>query len=316
MRATPRSAIRNPKTAFSLVELLVVITIIGILIGLLLPAVQAARESARRVQCVNNLKQIGVALHSHVEQKGAFPPGHYQADSHLWDGFEATWITFLLPYLEQGNLNEAAHWDHGFGYSANPADPNYQVTSTELAAFKCPSNLQVDCWYGGYARGSYVANNGLGPMKEWYYGDIPAMQKRVTGVFCLDNHMTPDRIKDGLSSTAFVSETCTVPGGDQRGVMHYPEGPLYHHNYTPNSAMPDELRTGSCVNVEWAPCNDTLFGGALARKLTMTARSLHPNGVHVCFGDGHVQFVANAISLATWQALGTPDGGEVISSEF
>lgn len=318
-RRDHQSEIINDKSmGFTLVELLVVIAIIGILIALLLPAVQAAREAARRTQCLNNLKQIGLAVHLHSEQKRVLPPGYtwrfgggQVAPPGTLNGDEATWITYLLPYMEQTSLYDLIDWTHTFGYGAS--DPNAKITTVHLPLMNCPSNPRppTALWYGGYARGSYAANNGLGPQVEWNTG----IQSRMAGVFYWNSSLSPAEIRDGLSNTALVSETCVVPGGDQRGVMHYPEGSFYHHNYTPNSAVPDLLRSGSCVDVPWAPCNEG-FSHAGNRALTATARSQHPGGVHLCLGDGRSQFVANSIDLKLWQALSTPTGGEVVSGDF
>ena len=304
---------KSPK-GFTLVELLVVITIIGILISLLLPAVQAAREAARRMQCGNNLKQIGLALHLHNEAKGYFPPGHFWHQSGS-DGSEATWITYSLPYLEQANLYATIDWTQPFGQAHSTNRVQWTVCKTTLSTFSCPSNEQVEAVAnGGYARGTYAANNGIGPMVESDLANLPV--KRMAGVFYLNSNMTAAQVRDGLSNTAFVHEIRTVPGEDFRGMMHYPEGPLCHHNYTPNSTVPDEIRGDACISVDGAPCDGSLYNSWNPRVLTMTARSNHAGGVNLALGDGSVRFVGDSVALAIWQALGTPQGSEVTSGDF
>jgi prepilin-type N-terminal cleavage/methylation domain-containing protein/prepilin-type processing-associated H-X9-DG protein len=311
------------RKAFTLVELLVVITIIGILIALLLPAVQAAREAARRMQCGNNVKQIGLAMHAHHEAKGAFPVGHYYYVD-KWGmpenikGTSATWITYLLAYIEQGNVFAMMDWNANFG-NATSTNANGEVAMTPLVTLQCPSNEVVKPWADVFARGNYAANNGFGPMKECTPLVLPIQQRtytlngvtvtgpKVAGAFYINSKMSAAEIKDGLSNTAFVSEICTVPGEDIRGVLHYPEGPIYHHNYTPNSSAPDLIRTGSCVNVPFAPCDPSNASNYESRNILMTARSLHPGGVNLLLGDGSVRFVSDSVALVIWQALSTPD---------
>ena len=140
----------------------------------------------------------------------------------------------------------------------------------------------------------------------------------VAGVFYLNSSLSAADIRDGLSHTAFASEIRVVDGLDFRGVLHYPEGPLYHHNYTPNSSVPDEIRSGGCVSVPDAPCDGSLFNSWNPRKLTMTARSAHPGGVDLLLGDGGVRFVGDSVALNVWQALCTPCSapGEVITAIF
>jgi len=308
--------------AFTLVELLVVIAIIGILIALLLPAVQAAREAARRSQCTNNLKQIGLALHMHHDQKRHFPPGHFwnpQWPNSADYGTEACWIAYILPFIEQKALYDQIDWNYGFGSAASP--PNYRnltVTRQVLPAFVCPSNRMVrGMTFNGleaYARGSYVANNGIGPMRESNLANLPvvrpvpgttAMSPYTAGVFYLNSNMNMASITDGTTNTVLASEIRLAAGNDFRGVMHYPEGPLYHHNYTPNSLVPDDIRSSFCVTEPEAPCRGA-FAGWNPRALTMTARSYHPGGVNAVLGDGSVRFVSETIVLKTWQALCTP----------
>jgi len=316
----PTSAACGGRLAFTLVELLVVITIIGILIALLLPAVQSAREAARRTQCINNLKQIGLAMHMHHEQNGVFPVGHFWPQSNGGDegGAESTWVTYLLPYLEQGPLYDDIEWTRGFGHANVEDHPNIQVTRVTLPMFQCPSGPKAKpLMYDGregHARGSYLANNGIGPMAESDLDDDPPARQQP-GVFYINSQTRVADIRDGTSNTAFVSETALTTDRELRGVLHYPEGPLYHHNHTPNSTVDDEVRTGWCVDRPEAPCIET-FSNWNPRSLTHTARSYHPGGVSLLLGDGSVRFVTESTSLNTWQALCTPADGEVVSSDF
>ena len=316
-----KSATCRPPTGFTLVELLVVITIIGILIGLLLPAVQSAREAARRMQCNNNLKQIGLALHLHHEQHGHFPPGHFWPESNLGnrDGAEATWVTYILPYLEQNALYDKINWDRSFGHSAYPPDHvNIDITGQVLPMFLCPSNQRVNpmsvSGVEAYARGSYVANNGIGPMEDFDLSDLPVVRlvpdtgeesPSMAGVFYMNSNMTIAQIRDGTSNTAMVSEIRLAAGNDFRGVLHYPEGPFYHHNYSINDLVPDGIRASFCANEPLAPCVG-IFSSCNPRLLTMTARSFHPGGVNLLLADGSVRMVGDSIVLKTWQALSTP----------
>ena len=307
---------------FTLVELLVVIAIIGILIALLLPAVQAAREAARRMQCTNNLKQVGTAMHTSLSANGAFPAGSFwKKDSKQYSsGNEATWITFLLAYMEQASLYAQINWDgpDSFGSAWVGGNDTYKpITSTLLSGMNCPSaKRDTGLWYNTYAKGNYAANNGIGPMVEWF--DPPT--DRMAGVFYLSykwTGMTPGDISDGLSHTAFVSEILTVKKegmyDDVRGVMQYPEGPLYHHNRTPNDSYPDYVRQDCCVNTPDAPCEIATIA---YRAMLMTARSSHPGGVNLLLGDGSCRFVADSITTDTWQALSTPAENEIVTNNF
>ncbi len=307
--------ILRKRTGFTLVELLVVIAIIGALVALLLPAVQAAREASRRSSCTNNLRQLGVGTHIFHDTFLRLPAGT------VWEpgvtsgntrGCEATWLTHLLPYVEQDALYKTGDFNQGFGQGTT-GHPNNTITSTFLKVTRCPSDVYPVIISGAgasvvWARGNYVANNGIGPMTETTTIDI---NSRPQGVFMLQSKNRFADITDGTTNTVFLSELLKSPGNDWRGVMHYPEGPLYHHNQTPNSPVPDEFRQGFCLSILRAPCVPTSTSWN-PKRITLGARSLHPGGVMVLLGDSSVRWVSNNITLATWRALSSPQGGETL----
>jgi type II secretory pathway pseudopilin PulG len=323
------------------VELLVVIAIIGVLVALLLPAVQAAREAARRAHCTNNVKQIGLAMHNFHSARNHFPRGYYWESAPGDDTDfnrnenEATWVYYLLPYLEETSVSDRTDKTRGFGFAVVDGT-NETVIGKTLATFVCPSGEQAEPWNKAYAKGSYVANNGIGPMRDSTTSDIPVerpvprtslMSTSTAGVFFLNSDMKAGKITDGTSHTAFVSEIRMVAETEQitrvwakedfRGALHYPEGPLYHHNYTPNSLVPDGVRTGQCVDLPAAPCVEA-YTNWRPRELMLTARSYHVGGVNLLLGDGGVRFVDDSIDLISWQALCTPQQvpGEPLGSDY
>jgi prepilin-type N-terminal cleavage/methylation domain-containing protein/prepilin-type processing-associated H-X9-DG protein len=292
-------------SGFSLIELLIVISIIGILITLLLPAVQAAREAARKTHCLNNLKQVGTGLSSFYTAKNVFPMGHYcTAKDPATDGNEATWITYLLPYIEENSLYQQIDWTKSFGYAPAAPYSNRPITNARIALLNCPSSIEVgSTLYGSFARGTYAANNGIGPMRESALEDLPL--KRQGGVFYMNSKTTFAKIQDGSSKTALVCELHVVEGDDWRGVMHYPEGPFYHHNNPPNSSVADGLRQNGCHSISAAPCEAT-FWEWRPRVLTVNARSYHSGGVNLLLADGSVHFVRDTIDANVWTGLATP----------
>jgi prepilin-type N-terminal cleavage/methylation domain-containing protein/prepilin-type processing-associated H-X9-DG protein len=303
---------------FTLVELLVVIAIIGILIALLLPAVQAAREAARRMQCSNNLKQVGLALHTYHSTHQSFPSGVIWGGIPAYGPMGATWIAMSLPFLEQGVLAEQMDDGHGFGGAAGN---NMDVAEQRLSVFQCPSDVQQPAANGGvYAKGNYAGNNGIGPMQP---GADPMCGgcsiPRKPGIFMNNSQTRFATITDGTSMTVAVAELLQGPPGGTgayrsgwQGVMHYWEGPLYQHDRTPNTSVPDEIRNAWCGDPrEFAPCIET-YNNHNDTKLILSARSRHPGGVQACFCDGSVRFISESVALDTWQHLGRPDDGEVV----
>ena len=292
--------------AFTLVELLVVITIIGILIALLLPAVQTAREAARRSQCVNNLKQLGLGLLSYHDALQSFPPGMtYYSNTQLNDKF--TWPIFLFRYVEQGDLYDKIKFNSDMG----SCGANAAVMGVALPVFQCPSDGKSDFGHTCRTRNSYVGNTGIGYFR-WEY---PPTQK--PGIFQQNTVLQISDITDGTSNTVGISEIIKVQGTlEFRGAWSYCEGCLYQHDRTPNTRLPDESRVGFCPTADAthpkAPCIGT-YSAFNTRRSLLSARSMHPGGVHVLLMDGSVRFVGDSVELATWQALGTVAGNEVIS---
>ena len=331
----PNPASTNPKGAFTLVELLVVITIIGILIALLLPAVQAAREAARRMQCGNNVKQIALAVHSYHAAFGQFPPGNGYNPAVLYgnDGGtqEWTWVDRLFPYVEQTGLAGMINWSWLSGQPSGLSPAQLAVESAHVPTFLCPSDPGATNIFnqGGacvnlpsvimLGRICYGGSYGQGQMEE----ALPPAGHRVNGVFYANSNTRIADILDGTSHTLLLSELipghiCTV-----RGTHSYDEGPLFMVDHTPNDPTPDLVRW--CDQADGVPGADApclYAGGVLGGTLTAfnmvlhTSRSMHPGGVMVGMCDGSAQFVGNSIALGIWQALGTPNGGEPVSGEW
>jgi prepilin-type N-terminal cleavage/methylation domain-containing protein/prepilin-type processing-associated H-X9-DG protein len=338
----PQSIIRNPKSAgFTLVELLVVITIIGILIALLLPAVQAAREAARRMQCSNNQKQIGIALANFESNNGVFPAGDTGWDQKRTDWMGYTAFLQVLPFTEQGGLydmfDKTVRWLRS---------PNGKLIATSIPTYICPSGNAVgrtmtmpptpQIPYQIYARSNYAVCFG----KQYVFPIPPAIhpQKSTAASDCCDNSVA-DRgmfrvnvgrrvadVTDGLSQTVAASEVIDGIGDapdaqgryDMRGCWGYPFGHFYTHFAPPNATTTaDLLRPDYCPDAALTAVNPCIRLGASqdtdACQL-VAARSMHPGGVNCLFGDGHVEFVADTVDFPIWQALGTISGNEPVGN--
>jgi len=286
------------ETAFTLVELLVVIAIIGTLVALLLPAVQHAREAARRTSCANNTKQIGLAIAGYQLSKNIYPPSN--TDTLLvWDDGgvlrNQSWASVILPYFEEGGLADKVDFT-----VSSMAATNQPAAAIPLAIYRCPSYtgaaLTADSHYppGKYAIGNYVSIGATDVDHLYSVGLKPE------GVIYPVSKVRPVDVTDGLSKTMFISESreermrvwidgrtaayTALPYGDGSPVFGTPVSAL---NYKPYYNDGD-------VDCEYGPS------------------SMHVGGVYHLFGDGSVHFLSDKISSTVYVALCTRAGGEVV----
>jgi prepilin-type N-terminal cleavage/methylation domain-containing protein/prepilin-type processing-associated H-X9-DG protein len=340
MRVPSRRSRRSQSsTGFTIVELLVVIAVIGMLVALLLPAVQAARESARRMQCVNNLRQLGLATMCFDSVHKALPKGDWRqrTDSTGIDSL-ATWVSLTLPYLEEANLYRTIDFTRPF-FEQQDVQETVKPHHISFATHTCPSNGYVglimwnDIHYG--ARGNYAANAGwAGPDSGLWMNDtqwqqigsegrghpenptgalFPGLSGRQIhsalsgfGPLLVNKGISLREATDGLGRTVLLSEVRTVDGDDIRGALHFGGGVLYLHSEVPNTPVQDFTRL--CVSVFDAPCASTDLTWRGYHKLS--ARSAHTGGVNVLFLDSSVRFVTDDVDWNVWKAISTYAGGE------
>jgi prepilin-type N-terminal cleavage/methylation domain-containing protein len=322
---------KAPRTGFTLVELLVVIAIIGILVSLLLPAVQSAREAGRQTQCKNNLKQLGLAVLNYEGSHKFLPPAGMVAPGNVFaprSGAQFSWFIFILPQMEQGSLY-------------NNINFNFDVFSQTDAAFdvrisslSCPSDLSRTRYFqdpsltGGrrFSKGNYAA------YASFYRLEV---QNDYPGMLVANRPVSSAKITDGMSNTAMASEVRTLTAAsDQRGAWALPwcaasllafdmhPGPgggdpntIQLTAQTPNNyRRPNADVIYSCFAVESQarkmPCFDSSVG-----YLSAAPRSGHPNGVYTVFGDGHVDFWLDSIDPLTMGYRIAINDGKTLSVE-
>jgi prepilin-type N-terminal cleavage/methylation domain-containing protein/prepilin-type processing-associated H-X9-DG protein len=352
---THPSAIENPRSSlgFTLVELLVVITIIGILIALLLPAVQAAREAARRLQCSNNLKQIGLALHNHHSAYGRFPPGGAEdqppfgqatggVNANMWG---SSWMVYLLPYMELNNIYD--RWD----FSGKPPGGSGAFNNTNLSLIRglpmsgyyCPTSpLPQFCTTistnstvaGTVAAVHFVGISGAAGGLITGFNETRTNKLQAGGIISGGGVLFPNsqvsfsEIKDGSSNVLVVGEQsdwitdingvqqdwrASQPWGWLIGVRSMTQPPSF------NSPDPDN-RSSNQITI-WYPINrktgwaDNVVGTGVGAYVGANTplNSAHPGGINALMGDGSVMFLGESTSLEVLAMLATRDDGKVPS---
>jgi len=324
--------------AFTLVELLVVIAIIGVLIALLLPAVQAAREAARRSQCVNNMKQCGLAILNRENTLKRIPasllgwPKRPPCTKNEWTALTAQ--TQILPYLEEGAYHDSIDFcSRWIGIE------NEKIARTPISIYACPSDDSFGRVYGAeglngeffeWAYGNFVVCAGstslaaldINNLQAWppetrshpALNIPPLSDHQPDGAFVLEIGRKLSEFTDGMSNTVLGSEVISGRPGtnDTRGVWWlWGDGAIYTHSYTPNSSFPDFLLAGSHCDPWPSPPDQPCKGGATEATTYMMARSRHPGGVNVVFADGRVVFVTDSVDHSLWQGLATVGGEEI-----
>ena len=305
------------RLGFTLVELLVVIAIIGVLVALLLPAVQAARESSRRAACTNNLKQWGLGMHNYHDTLGTLPIGAEKVP------VRNNFVVWMWPFIEQSNM--FAQYDTSIGYwqdSSKPELPKSNIIPNSMGllaatvpTYYCPSDRRAGLWQADQywrARGNYVVNLGNTAGATEIERSAPFKIRR--DVLETNLAMRFSDLTDGTSNTLLMAEIIMASKDswwDCRGdFFNDDDGFMFHTVNTPNRGIDvcDICKAEALTSKVPPPC--TTPTGTNPRAIS--ARSNHPNGAVVSLADASVRFVASNVDLAIWRAAGSSQGGEAL----
>jgi len=313
------------RKAFTLIELLVVIAIIGILISLLLPAVQKIRDAAARMSCSNNLKQLGLAAHNYHGDFNKFPPavnipftttvgGNQQSAPPPLPGKNESWLEFLLPYVEQTNLYNSLNFNtNQYANAATPTSPANTIVKTYL----CPSDRapQQTTYTASSKTGSttyyfgantYVANAGV---YGWYTSSMDQ-----TGILYINSSVKMTDISDGTSNTFLFGERNRIdPNLDAVYGANFMEE---HSGWAWTNSLPGyDYLGGAAAAINWTFPPVTSDPGFVYDDIRFSVYgSNHTAGANFCFADGSVHFLPNSVPVVVLQQLSTRAGGEVVDA--
>jgi prepilin-type N-terminal cleavage/methylation domain-containing protein/prepilin-type processing-associated H-X9-DG protein len=295
------------RRAFTLLELMVVLAIIGVLLGLMLPAVMKVRAVTNRVRCQNNLKQIGLASHAYHDSYGAFPPGYT-----AWPSLDPTstspgwgWASKLLPFLEQDSVHRLIHFDLPIEHPLNA-----EARNTRISLFICPADADVPATFG-ISNGSGQTIVQAAPLSYagcWGGGELDEIPGPKEGILYRNSHIRLTDITDGTSNTTMIGDRAwshaMAPwaGAIQRGLLL--PGPMNPWRNTAPAVAPATqlvLAHSRTINDNYDKDGslDDYFGN-------------HPEGINMLFADGSVRFLRSDMDRAVLRAMGTRAGGEVV----
>lgn len=285
--------VSRSRKAFTLVELLVVIAIIGVLMGLLLPAVQAARSAARKSVCQNHLKQCAVGIEQYIAaHDGQIPPGGFEYQYLMKGGKNFAWSMYILPYIEQATLYQQISQDHAFN-----AEQNAEAAKMVIPVYLCPELAKAESVVGGMGQTHYGAVSGTTLPEKTKSGDMNGAMiftgtpiknsfGRVTGQ---SEPLTYSDVTDGMGFTLFLAE-------DARSNEHYAYGDRAWISAN------NVFEVAHCVNR--GPADDNEI------------HSLHTGGAHAAFGDASVRFLGENLSREVLGAMITRDFGDLGAYSF
>lgn len=327
--------IAKRRNGFTLVELLVVIAIIGILIGMLLPAVQSVREAARRVSCLNNMRQLGLALHNYESAHMAFPPSRLAPDDQLIPSSDTnhsnaesafqSWTTLILPFVEQGNLSN--RFDFDSAWFDRTGSNNIEVVSSTLQLFKCPSAPNVDAFDPYHCVGAAAGDYGsINEVKKKVYTEVlnipdPGNYAR-SGLLSKFKENRIASATDGTSNTLYVAECAGQPDVFIAGRRMTMDD---FANYTDDKVVDFEGRLCPTDGTGWADpdCGFSIngatgdglnkYGPVMINAINVSeAYSFHTGGACFAMADGSAHFISDSIDAQTFVSLCTRAGGEVV----